>query len=736
MAGPFCFAWAGGIIAEQQTVVTTGTTAAGSAAITGIPSTAISALTAGLIYNVSGNGIPVAATFVAPASGATAITLDQPAAAAANALLTITGPRAANGPWDPELHNRFDEDVLSVEIAQSEGDFATLTVALKNPGLGLLAAGRNLWVWLSWDQAWPAGPPELIPLFNGRLIGVPRLSAGETVELQFIARPDDFMLQKSALAASLQVLPYWDPVWLASTISADTVLETYSALWHVDRTTLELTTSDIIEGEAGTIEIGEDVALYDNFSLAYGQPPLTAVTVSGSVNWPQQAYGILDITQTILNAFRDQAGAPYGRVLASTPTSFWGATGGGLIQVLSGDGLLNSWPKAGTSIGAGWSFPNGDAGDGKPLNYVDKISATEPGSFAHSEMTYDVEYAASLNEDLAAQNVLGGGGDYIPYNDRVMAVLNKGRLVQVQVSFPTETLKFRMMVEYKADRRRTETVAAVLTADVQRQLSDSADQDQEKIELTSDYVGQGVDAGGALPIGNLVYKSYFATDRGTQSFEYLLLAARAKLRARARSVDVTFAVPWATALGISLKHSITLLDRRLPGGSCTGKIKSYTLKAADGVQLGEFVIGCCIGNGTPISPAVGAPTYVDEDYVERGWQVYAGAQYVLLPDEFAYQSLEEFPVDDDGLNLSNLSQENAVNYCTVLNGMLDQVEALEEFQGVVSPTNGDPISKMRQMATLVTLDLRPVAGSEFHTDFLPALTQLSLPKTIDLAAEA
>src|SRR5262245_5767544 len=321
MPGPFCFAWAGGTIEDQQTVVTTGTTAAGSTTVGNIPSSALSNCLPGLIYNIAGNGIPAMATFMAPAIGSTSITLDVPAAASMNALLTITGPRAPNGPWDPASHGRFDEEVLSIEIAQSEGDFATLTIALKNPGVGLLAAGRNLWCWLSWDSNWPAGPQNLVPLFNGRLVGVPRRQAAEVVELQFIARPDDYGAQKAALAASLQVLPYWDPVWLAATVSPDTVLETYSALWHVDRTTLALSTSDIIQGEAGTYTVGEDVALYDNFSLAYGAPPLTAVTVSGTVSWDQQASGIIDITQTILDAFRDQAGAPYGRVLASTPAS-------------------------------------------------------------------------------------------------------------------------------------------------------------------------------------------------------------------------------------------------------------------------------------------------------------------------------------------------------------------------------------------------------------------------------
>ena len=719
-------------------------------AVTGIPSAALSGLTEGLIYNVAGNGIPAGTTFTAPASGATSIVLDQPGSAAvANSLLTITGPRTPNAPFDPAVHNRFDEDVLSVEISQTEGDFATLTVELRNPGLGLLAAGRNLWCWLSWDPAWPDGVPDLIPLFNGRLIGVPRLSAGEGVQLQFLARPDDYIAQKGALADSLQVLPYFDPVWISGEAGPDTVLETYSALWHIDRTSLTLTISDIVQGEDGTIEIGEDRALYDNFSLSYGEPPLSAVSVSGTVSWQQRATGMLDLTQTVLDAFRDQAGAPFGRVLAGSPHHATLGTqyrvtdlqfsGGALIQVLSGDGLLNSWPKAGSNIGAGWSFPTGVDGAGVPLNYVEDPS-DQNKSGAFTEIGYDVSYATnagnSINAALAAANIFGGGGDYIPYNDGVMQILNKGQLVQVQVSFPTSTLHFRMVAEYKADRRRTETVNAVMVADVQRQLSDSADSDRETITLTSDFVGQGVDIGGGIPITDLSYKSYFQTTRGTASLEYLLLAARAKLRARARSVEITFAVDWRTALGIGLRHSVLLLDRRLPGGSATGKVKSYTLRCNDGVQIGEFTIGATIGNGTPSEAAAGAPTYVDEGYVEPGWQVYAGAQTMLLADEFAYETLEAAAIDDDGVNLANLSRENAVRYCIVVNGMKDQVEALQQYQGSVAPTNGDPLATMREMMTTVTLDLVPLTGAEFHTDFFPALSQLSLPKTIDLAAGA
>jgi hypothetical protein len=71
------------------------------------------------------------------------------------------------------------------------------------------------------------------------------------------------------------------PIWFSTNVSPDTVLETYSALWHIDRRSLSVTASDILEGEDGTIDIGEDKSIYDRFSLSYGQPPLVSAEVNG-----------------------------------------------------------------------------------------------------------------------------------------------------------------------------------------------------------------------------------------------------------------------------------------------------------------------------------------------------------------------------------------------------------------------------------------------------------------------
>jgi hypothetical protein len=76
---------------------------------------------------------------------------------------------------------------------------------------GGIAAAFLLKAILPHDEAWQpvlGGTPDLVPLFNGRLVGVPKLAVDEIVQLQFLARPDDFNEQKAALNSVLAVLPH------------------------------------------------------------------------------------------------------------------------------------------------------------------------------------------------------------------------------------------------------------------------------------------------------------------------------------------------------------------------------------------------------------------------------------------------------------------------------------------------------------------------------------------------
>jgi hypothetical protein len=198
-----------------------------------------------------------------------------------------------------------------------------------------------------------------------------------------------------------------------------------------------------------------------------------------------------------------------------------------------------------------------------------------------------------------------------------------------------------------------------------------------------------------------------------------------------RAVDITFAVNWQT-LSDHLRHNVRYTDRRVPGGVAIGKVKSYRLTASTAGMLGEFTIGCTIGTGGITAPQAGVNSYVDAGYVASGWQVVTGAQSVLVTDEIAYQTLDNFVIADDGLDLTAVTIGTAVNECVVTNGLVTQLTGLDKYQNTTATIEGDPLFTVNE--TTVTLDLKPVAGGEFATDFTPAITPMTLPKTIDLSA--
>lgn len=226
--------------------------------------------------------------------------------------------------FDPDLHAVEGEDVFSFEISHQEGDFATLTLDVVNPRIGLLNEGREQWGWLSHGDG-----SGVEPLFYGRLVGIPKDLQNEIVRLEFRAKPIDYEDQKEALAATLRVAPFWDAVWLAeeARTDPDTVLESRTQLWHIDRLTHEVTVSDIIQGEDGTIVVGGDY-FYDSLALTYTGPPGKVCTIKAEASWKQKTTGQVDITSQF---------PPY-------------------ISTYTGEGLTDDWPKTDDNIGRGWKF--------------------------------------------------------------------------------------------------------------------------------------------------------------------------------------------------------------------------------------------------------------------------------------------------------------------------------------------------------------------------------------------
>lgn len=620
------------------------------------------------------------------------------------------------------------EEVFSLEIEHSEGEFPSLTCELRNPRVGLLSAGRNQWVWLSADDG---GGAE--PLFNGRIIGVPEQLASEVVRVQFVARPPDFIAQKEALAESLRVLPWFDRVWLQERESdPDTVLEAYPLRWHIDRVTLDVTTSDIIDGEDGTADIGEAAHFYDGIDVSYGDPPLRRVDIVGTVTWTQTGAGDVDLTRPLVQAFQ-AVGSPYPEPL---------------IASLTGDGLFTDWPNPLDDIGGGWTIAAG--------------SVIEPATWMQPK-AYVVNYG---DRSEAMVSVFGADGIGYTPSTLIFGLSSNPRLFTVG-SPPADAIEtdpdedpfgnweaaFQLgvyalkpfSVHYEAARERSETVRASVEADVQPLLVEPGADETDTIELSSALVGEpvGPDVGspGAfdLPIGDLRRNTYFKTDRGAQSFEYLLLLARAKLLTRSRAVEIKVATPWATAAALSCRHNIHLVDNRLPGGQAVGKVISYLLSASgDDAPQGEVTIGCTIGYGVALpAAATGTPTYVEDGYVNDNYQQRTGAESAILAGELQYQSFDDFAVtDDDGVDLFNMRPATVINSLTVQNGPTAQRAVIDEQAALPATAAPDPVGALEATATVVTLDLVPVEGGAFHVDYEIEVSELVAPQTIDLEAIA
>jgi hypothetical protein len=612
---------------------------------------------------------------------------------------------------------REDEQVFALSLEHSEGDFAALDIDLKNPRVGLLAPARKQWAWLTYRKQ----DDTLVPLFFGRLIGVPQQMQDEVVRLSFVARPVDFEDQKLALAETLREAPYYDEAFLSveERLDPDRVLEGRSALWHIDRLTGEVTISDIVTGEDGQIDFDEAEAIYDSVEVSYSTSPASRCEVTAEVTWAQTGSGDIDITQQILTAF---AGLTLTGLTAidgtPRPTS-------GVINVVGGPEMMSNWPKFGDAIGGGWTVGHAYAhlvGD-PPLPPI-----LEGGIIPNLGLASWLQSSFAAGPPLnAIRQVFNRSPGFVvgikDLGDPVWTIANaftpsSGTILWVNAWQIAPKLALR----WDASRSRKETLTFTVTADVQPLLTDPGE--EEVIRLLV----------GPVDVDDFIHDArssrYFSTDRGQVSLTHLLARARANLLNRARAIDVSFEVPFESALDVTLRKSASIQDPRLPGGVAAGKIKAYRL-AVDG-DTGKLVagltIGCSVGRDGDVTVVEGEPVYVADGYVDSGYQVEEDAVAVPFAGDLGY-SLDTYSANDDGVNLYGV---NAADYLTSLTvaGGIDTAKAAVASADFDSPVHA--MDTINGVKTTVRLTLRPVSGGPFEAFPAPTVTDLKIPRTIDL----
>lgn len=568
-------------------------------------------------------------------------------------------------------HQVEDEEIVSISLTHKEGAFATLDLTVRNPRTGLLAPGRKQWAWLSWHDG--NNPTAgVMPVLFGRLVGVPQAVQGNAVVLTIMARPSDYDALKRALAETMKVAPNWDPMFINvdSRDDPDTVLEGYTKAWHIDRVDHAVSASDILDGEDGLLDFGDDF-IRDSLAIDPGEPPLTSIRMSAEINWAQAATGTVDFTKQLVDAF-----------------TLAGSGDGYSIKSLTGDGLMQDFPEEGDRIGGGWTF--GDC----------SITRTD---------------GVVVPEDFHQVVMTNGTGQF-----------------PVWAMFPV------LKADYDVSRNRQETLSFTLVADCQAILTDPGGQDVQEIKVSGD-ADEPVDEpttdfpDGAPPIGDVRRRAYLPTERGRRSIDFLICLARRAILERSRAVSISFSVALSADLiaNLSCRVNARVVDPRIPGGEAAGKIIGYVITVSNGAPIATITIGCSVGKGNTVTTVDGDPTYVEEGYVEDGYQAYAGRTVMPVAGEVTLS--EDYllvPPNDDGVDFFAMDPATLVEQITIINPIGAQRTVLNAFQ----PDIAAAINALNQVFTEVDGDLKVLKGGPFVTDYSLTVSALMVPKTIDLEA--
>lgn len=604
--------------------------------------------------------------------------------------------------FNPAVHNVWDEDIFSAECEQQEGDFAGLTLTIRNPNIGLLAPARKVWAWVSWFNG-----TSIQPLFFGRLVGIPSNINKEFVDITFTARPVDYASQKTTLANTLRGEWNYDPIWLAEDAvnDPDTVLEARSELWHIDRVTHVVTTSDVLVGEDGTEVFTTGDVPYDSVGVTLNQTPLRSVTVDGTIGWGQAWQGVIPIVKKTVSSY-------------------------------AGGSLVSDWPKSGGSLSGGYAVAVGSAVDWN--NIADTPNLEYSSNYENTEKTHAQGDTMSASASSSTP-LLKGYALKALMTQKTKSGIGESSIDQTFLHVPLWTIPVELVLSYDTTRKRTEHVKFTLRANSQAIVTLPDEDDTLLISLSARDVGETGD------IGDIKRGQYIPTARGQRSLQYLIALARANLLMRSRAVQITFQCRFQRVIDLTLRMNAQIFDDRLPGHSAVGKIITYkwSLDGDTGVLIGTVTIGCSVGYGGAVEAVDGDPSWVSADWVAPGWQSYDG-QTILLPgSDVSYTAIYQSS-DDDGLRFP-LTRGDVVLLDNWHGNIDDQITAIGSAIGAAiyetehpeAIANANKItvdSALKDKAIWYELNLRNLDGQEFNTDYNVIVSDLEMPKQIDLEA--
>jgi hypothetical protein len=567
-------------------------------------------------------------------------------------------------------HAREDEQIFSLVIAQNEGEFATAEIVIENPGEGLLNPARKQYAWIG-----VTADAVTTALFFGRVTAFPRDVVGQQVTLEFTAQFPGWEAARDTLFQSLKVAPYWDTAFIPASelTNPDQALEARSALYHYDRVTGAIALSDIITGTATTAVSDH---LQDSVQFDLAAAPATSATVTATVEWEQHIIG--------------ESEGPHFEIKKQF---------GGVREQLH-----RRQPAARLAVGR------------RHHRRPERLSG-------HILEDHADRPAAGI--DARAVGHLQGRDQRGRADLCESVVRDLGQVARR----PGQAL----VVRYGADGRLQLPPAALGDPDLhRRQRRPGLGVRRRRRRRQDRPPGRGRGRAGA-DSGALVE---LLPDRPRQG--QLPVSARPRpgpaRRVGARRRDHLRAAVLQRMLDVSCANAYTLTDASLPGGTATGKTKSYRLSVdgATGATAATITIAVSVGNGATYTAAGTAGTCAKLTALVAGAQALSGEQAPSPLSDMIYEPYDR-QVPDDPPIIDRIANDQLVQSLTVANGPDAQQALLAANQ---FPVRDDAGAVLNENPTTIALTLRSLEPFDTlsHTITVDITQPWAAPKGIDLAA--
>jgi len=646
--------------------------------------------------------------------------------------MTATGPLhfawvdADETTFGPQ-HQIWDEALIDFVLEHEEAEFPRLTVTFRNPREGVLAAGRKIWAWLSWNTT---------PLFFGRIIAMPDNILGERITYTLRARPRDYEATYAALSNSLRVLPFYDPIFVKEERRSDpaSAWEGYSKSVHIDRVDHSVSASDWLVGEDGVVDFTAAMVPYESVNLTVPRSPLKAVTVKGGIPWQQSSSATINIGRRVFTTY-------------------------------NGSSFLSGWPKQGDSLAGGYFVVSSSVVD---LFGIDTRKDVNWNFSWHNEQKKHRD-----GDTMSYNESFSGPAGTFPGSGSTLTSSTKSVIGDPATGTPASTEFHRtalyaapyvivteLVLGISALRDMKDNAELRLTADIQPVLVDEDDDDGEEIieldsvDISKECIHDESDADSDViaAIEDPGRNQYVTTDRGMDSVRYMAAIARARLVMGTRVAEVEWDCRFEDALALSCRKSARLTHWRIPGGEAVGKIVSYSLRGSGSNEFrGHVKIACSVGLGTAVETAPGVGDVFEDGVVTSDVQVFTGRLVALSSGDVSLG--DPILVEGGGaLALNSLNAGDLVVRAQTISSAGDQAAAIQavlpQAQVLSTLTGWNYWSKILEANTRIwynalvsnqvwfELELVNLEGGGIEARWQIPTSNLVLPRQIDFTAGA